>query len=326
MMRRRQGSGRRPAPRRGVALMLVLWLVVVLGTMAVGVAASVRGEVTLVGNLRARSAARYAAESGVVVAQSRLEALLRATPNPVDRARGFQDFERRHADLRETAVGSSRFGVAVADLNARLDLNHAEPETLRNFLLQFVGDRAATVLASAIEDWRDPDSGTRPGGAEAPEYARAGSIFEPSNGPFERLEEVRRVLGMSDSLAYRIAPFVTVDGDGRVNINSAEQTVLASLPGIGPEGARSLLQRRASGEVFTSAGVVEQVIRRGSTERGGSAGDGVIGASRTSTFPSRVLVISRGWQDGHPLSHEIQAVFAVSGSTLVLRAWRERDL
>lgn len=307
--------------------MLVLWLVVVLGTMAIGVATSVRGEVSVVGNLRARSAARYAAESGVVVAQARLEALLRATPNPVDRARAFRELERGFGDLREAAAGSSRFGVAVADLNARLDLNHAEPATLRNFLLQFVGEREASALAVAIEDWRDPDSGARPGGAEAPEYARAGSLFEPSNAPFERLEELRRVLGMTDSLAYRIAPFVTVDGDGRVNINSAERTVLASLPGIGPEGARNLLERRASGEIFTSAGVVEQILRRGgSQERSGTEPGGVIGAARTSTVPSRVLVISRGWQDGHPLSHEIQAVFAVAGSRLVLRAWRERDL
>jgi hypothetical protein len=42
--------------------------------------------------------------------------------------------------------------------------------------------------------------------------------------------------------------------------------------------------------------------------------------------PSRLLVVSRGWLGGHPLTHEIQAVYAISGSRLVLVRWRERDL
>jgi type II secretory pathway component PulK len=42
--------------------------------------------------------------------------------------------------------------------------------------------------------------------------------------------------------------------------------------------------------------------------------------------PSRLLVIVRGWMGGHALTHEIQAVFALSGNRLVLAHWRERDL
>jgi type II secretory pathway component PulK len=42
--------------------------------------------------------------------------------------------------------------------------------------------------------------------------------------------------------------------------------------------------------------------------------------------PSRVVVIVRGWLAGHPLTHEVQAVYAISGTSLVLVHWRERDL
>lgn len=42
--------------------------------------------------------------------------------------------------------------------------------------------------------------------------------------------------------------------------------------------------------------------------------------------PSRILVVSRGWLDGHPLSHEIQAVYALVGRELTLVRWRERLL
>jgi hypothetical protein len=42
-------------------------------------------------------------------------------------------------------------------------------------------------------------------------------------------------------------------------------------------------------------------------------------------MPSRLLVISRGWQDGHPLTHEIQAVYAIVGTSLKLHGVQERD-
>jgi hypothetical protein len=42
--------------------------------------------------------------------------------------------------------------------------------------------------------------------------------------------------------------------------------------------------------------------------------------------PSRILVASRGWLDGHALTHEIQAVYAVVGGALTLVRWRERTL
>jgi hypothetical protein len=42
--------------------------------------------------------------------------------------------------------------------------------------------------------------------------------------------------------------------------------------------------------------------------------------------PTRVLLVARGWRERFPLTHEIQAVYAIEGQTLVLVAWQERDL
>ena len=42
--------------------------------------------------------------------------------------------------------------------------------------------------------------------------------------------------------------------------------------------------------------------------------------------PSRIIVVSRGWLDGHRLTHESQAVYALNGARLTLVRWRERDL
>lgn len=39
----------------------------------------------------------------------------------------------------------------------------------------------------------------------------------------------------------------------------------------------------------------------------------------------RVLIVARGWQLGHDLTREVQAVYAIEGSELRLVRWRERD-
>lgn len=306
--------------RRGVALMLVLWLIVVLATIAVGVAALVRGEANVTVNVRARAAARYAAESGIVAATWRLRTLLHAARTPRDQALVFRRLDRVLGDVGEEQLGATQFQVAVADLDARIDLNNADAPMLIAFLEQFVDERQASELADALMDWRDTDELVRAGGAEREQYARAGSPFVPSNRPLQRLDELTRIKGFSDSLAERLAPYVTIRGAGRVDINTAPPQVLRALPGVGREGARLLVEARDHGDVFTSPAAVWSVMRNL------GAPVGSIDISKVAILPQRILIVSRGWDRGHALTHEVQAVFEVDGERLTLRFWTERDL
>ena len=88
-----------------------------------------------------------------------------------------------------------------------------------------------------------------------------------------------------------------------MNVNSAPEPVLAALPAVGSLTARNIVGRRRAGEVFTAA---------------------TFGAP-VSIVSTRLMLVSRGWQRGHPLTHEIQAVYAVVGQRLVLEGWEERD-
>jgi len=312
--------------RRGVALMLVLWLVVVLGTIALGVAAVVRGQANVVANVRARAAARYAAESGIVAATWRLRQLLRAAATPRDQALLFRHLDRVLEDMQQEQLGAARFQVAVADLNARIDLNVADEATLLAFFSQFVQSGEADRLVQALEDWRDADDVPRPEGAEAADYERAGSPFRPPNRPLQRLDELLRIKGFPQALADRIAPLVTVQGDGCVNLNTAPAAVLAATMGIGPAGASVIESKRRDGEVFTTLGEVWRILPQG----GGSDGR-ALDLFHLTTMPKRVLFISRGWESGTALTHEIQAIYDLDalqlaeGPRLVLRFWTERD-
>jgi general secretion pathway protein K len=291
--------------------MMVLWLIIVLGAMATAIVAAAHADSTLAGNLRARATARYAAESGIALAAVQLKQLLRDASSDETRARIFQDIDRHFDHLREVPIGRGRFGLVVIDLNARIDLNKSDPSIVQSLFAQFTDPDRSARAASALADWIDADDFVRAGGGELADYVTMDSPYAPRNAPLDRLDDLAHVLYVGDALAAAVAPYVTVASDGLVNLNSAPEPVLAALPGIGVSRARDIVARRTAGETFTSLAALADL---------GPA------SALVTIVPSRLLIVSRGWLDGHPLTHEIQAVYGIAGTTLYLMSWRERDL
>jgi general secretion pathway protein K len=245
--------------RRGVALVLTLWLIVIAGGIAAAVAAGTRTASSLAGNARARVAGRYAAESGVELAVAALEQRLDALADSSAR-RAYLNRLDDAVTQDSVVLGDQRFHVVLVDVNARLDVNAATEEQLGGLLATFGSAIDATTAARLVRAHIDD---VQPG-----EAARV----------FRSLDELARLPGVSPALVRSAAPYLTVDGDGHVNRATASDTV-----------------RRVAG-----GSLVDE--------------------------PSRILVVSRGWFAGHPLTHEIQAVYAVNGNRLALVRWRERDL
>lgn len=259
-------------PRRGVALMLVLWLVVLLATVGAAVAAHARTATRVAVNVRARAIARYAAESGVEAAVAALEAQLAARPDALARATYLNSLDARDAGGREQALGDARWQVALVDASARLDLNLAGEDALAALFAQVGAPDGGRGAARAVQAWLGAE-GVRDG------VGAAGGVGQaPRRRQFRSLDDLARVPGVSPALARAAAPHLTVDGDGRVNLAGASAAVRAAA--------------------------------RGETVR----------------EPTRLVIVSRGWQDGLPLTHEIQAVYAVRGDRLAFVRWRERDL
>ena len=257
--------------RRGVALVLVLWLVVVLASLAAAVTMSARRAVDVTVNTRARATARYAAESGVEVAVAELERELAGRPDAGARRAYFEALDRTPRDEAPQPLGAARFQVAIVDASARLDLNLAGEESLAALLAQLGAPDGGRTAARAIQRWS---------GAEG---LRAGAVDRGASMPlgrrsFASVDDLSRVPGVSPALARAAAPYLTVDGDGRVNRAAAAPPVRAA----------------ARGEL--------------------------------TDVPTRLIVVSRGWREGSPLTHEIQAVYAVDGARLSFVRWRERDL
>ena len=150
-------------PVRGVALLLVLWVLVLFIGLVAAFALAARTE-ALQGRYLARStAARYAAEAGVELAAVHLS-------GPDLARRWVPDGRPNRVEIEGYTVE-----VRVLDESAKVDLNVATSELLVG-LMTAVGadfDRARQI-AGAIADFRDADHLLTPeGGGEDPQYAAA---------------------------------------------------------------------------------------------------------------------------------------------------------
>lgn len=68
----------------------------------------------------------------------------------------------------------------------------------------------AQTPADRILDWREPGIGKRLNGAKAEDYRAAGIVYGPRKAPFESVEEVKLVMGMTAQLFDALAPALTV--------------------------------------------------------------------------------------------------------------------
>jgi type II secretory pathway component PulK len=284
----RRSQPRTRGDRRGVALIFVLWILVVFGFAISELLASAQTESHIISTLKSRAVARYAAESGILATTTALEKVLDSAADPADlaaRARHFDALGRAPVDL---APDRAQFQIAVVDLNARLDLNRSDSSVLRALFAEFVPGARADQIVGSLRQM-----------------------------PVTRFGELARVPGADDAFALAVAPYVTVSSNGIVNVNSAPEAVLAALPGIGPAKAQSFVTRRDAGEVFTSIDAFRPAP--------GGGTPAPLGGVLLGIAPSRLMIVSRGWQQGAPLMHEIQAVYLVLAGTLTLQSWEERD-
>lgn len=205
----------------GIALVSVLWIVALLSIVATGLSASVRSETRLVTNTEKVLRAQFAVESGVELA-----ALNLMYPQSV---RWPED-----GSIREVAVGDAQVRIATWNVTGKIDINAAPMPLLRNLLIQAGVDmESAALLSDAILDWRDRDDFRHLNGAEDTDYRIAGMAWGAKDAPFESIEELRLVLGMTDQIYAAIEDSVTVfSGQSGVNLQHASAQVVAALAGL----------------------------------------------------------------------------------------------
>ncbi|CAG1011568.1 hypothetical protein BURK2_04302 [Burkholderiales bacterium] len=228
----------RARQQRGIALVLVLWVTALLTVIGGGFAYSMRTEALVAQNSIALARARAAADGAVyrgIYQASRPQNTLEAW--------------RRNGQVYEFAHGGVALRVSILDESGKIDLNTVAEPLLLNVLQRLggIGAEEAARLVDAIVDWRDGDDLRRPAGAEEGDYRAAGRNYKPSNAPFESIEDLQRVLGMTPALYARLAPHLTVHSrQSGVNALYASPELLRSLPGATEEQVAAYVAQRQS--------------------------------------------------------------------------------
>jgi Type II secretion system (T2SS), protein K/FG-GAP-like repeat len=120
--------------------------------------------------------------------------------------------------------------ISVQDEFGKINLNQVPDNVLTGLIAATGVDRSrAQSLADAIADFRDPDNLRRFSGAEQTDYKAAGLTWGPKNAPFQEIEELQQVLGMTPEIYKRIAPYVSVHTTNWVNPSIADEQLTRIL-------------------------------------------------------------------------------------------------
>lgn len=225
--------------QRGIALMLVLWVLTLLTIIAVGMTGAQRTETTLAGNQLATVRFRAAAEAGVSYA---ILNLLAPTPALDEEA----DVWIPDGMPRPWRFGGESLEIQVYNEGSRIDINQAPKDLLMALTAALdLAEDEGIALADAIEDWRDSNDISQLNGAEDDDYEAAGRSYGAKDGPFDSVEELQLVLGFDSELYRTLAPALTVDsGTAEVEQEFAHPLVQAAVQGITLAEAEVALQEK----------------------------------------------------------------------------------
>ncbi|MEW5975195.1 MAG: type II secretion system protein GspK [Acidobacteriota bacterium] len=286
---------------KGIVLIALLWVLAALSLIAVSFASTVRLELQVAG-------AASDAERAYFFARGAAEAVLYRLAYP------DQDRERQK-ELFPYAGGMSHYWtvdgdlichVAIFDEAGKIDLNAAEEEVLARVLESAgVQDPLRSEIARKIVEFREP--------------ARSSSEARVDDGsphrPFHAVEELLLIPGVTKELLYghpkRSENGETLEARGlidlltaysnskQVNINYAEPEVLAALPGMSPEAARSISEARAI-EAFDSGSDLSQRISGIVSSEGLSA--------LTTQFSGRYCLVATAMVKGSKVRRSVKVV------------------
>jgi len=253
--------------KNGSTLVIAIWSLFLLTTFAVQLGFIVRQKLTLVHRLDNRDERYRIAESGIKFAITQLRKVDILTE---------ADFLSEHWSDQKDLYDNRRVGNGIFSINfdyndglhsrvmygmqdeeSKINLNTADAAVLTRLLESTanLGAREAEELAYRIIDWRDKDSFFQHPqyGAEDSDYKGRKYSYESKDSDFEVIDELLLIDKMDQEIYDNIRNYVTVYGEGKVNINTASEPVLLAL-GVRNYVAKNILLFRSGGDLIPGTG------------------------------------------------------------------------
>ncbi len=215
-----EGLAAAPDRSRGFALIVVLWFLVLLSAIGIYMMANGRSETALAHNLLAGARAEAVADAAIA------QIVFNQTdPDP-----------RKRWPLggapRRLALPGGEATVSLVDEGLKINPNLAS-DALMAGLFQATGvdPGKAASLGAAVADWVDPGPKPRPLGAKKEQYFQAGKTYGPTGAPFETLDDLQLVLGMTPPIFSAALPYLTIytDSDAPTDLKSAPAVIVRAI-------------------------------------------------------------------------------------------------
>ncbi len=252
----------RPAKtqQRGFVVVVVLCMIIMLTVLLFGFNHKSRANLRAVDALQKSTQALNCARAGLNVAITVVK-----DSNDIRSEKRFSDLLSGEAVF---PVGDGNCSIIVTEENGKLNLNLLKDKhgtlnrTRIDQLLRLIDllnkdcGRQARIgygLVPSVIDWTDSDEQVtclpfvkhESLGAESGYYAGLDTPYRCKNKPFESIDEMLLVKGVTHEVFDRLRDYVTVYSDGKVNINYASRRVIESLSEkMDPALARMIVDRR----------------------------------------------------------------------------------
>jgi general secretion pathway protein K len=240
---------------RGVAMVIVLWVIMVLSLLISGFAFTMQVETQVASFSRKELKAEMLARSGVEIARMQLMLHMKSpTESGLDALN--QDWVTNDTLYVDHELGEGKYNVKVTDEESKLPINVLDQTQLKRLMeLLSVDDSDSDVIVDSILDWKEAGELHRLNGAKSDYYERLSPPYRAKGAPLDRVEELLLIRGVTKEL-YDGAP-ATGNEPARpgfkdlfttrsvhVNVNTASSIVLQTILGLDDTHVAALLTRR----------------------------------------------------------------------------------
>ncbi|MFA5356736.1 MAG: hypothetical protein WC301_04955 [Candidatus Omnitrophota bacterium] len=329
---------------RGSILIIVIWTLFMLTSFALVLSEVIRQKIALVSRIQDRNKLHYICDAGAKKAIAALKNREQKNfysfgdsicDNPaifsnIRAGDGFASVSYEYFD-EISASRVTKYGLI--DEERKININRADENTLERLfrILLRMDEKDAQELAYAVVDWRDSDNITNNliGGAEDSYYTGLPRPYEAKDADLQVPEEIILIRGMNKEIYEKIKDYVTIYGEGRVNVNTASRVALLAV-GLSQEMADKVITFRCGEDgipgtsddnVFeTVSGIAPLLSRSFDLSPSQLAQISEVAADRLGVASGNFTIISRGSINNRKVT---QAATCVVNKDAQILYWRE---
>jgi general secretion pathway protein K len=246
----------------GIALLIVLWVVVLLLTIALSFSVMARTEIFSTLTFKEQMENKYLAEAGLQ--RGIVELFYRAANKNKQASFVEEKIFRTDGTTYIGKLENGSYKLSITDESGKININTLTDSSgivLNNLLVNLgIEKETADTIVDSILDWKSPTGLHRLHGADSSYYSSLPNPYKAKNANFDNLEELLLVKGVTPDILYGnvqrpgLIRFMTIYGNAtRININAAAPEVLKAIPFISADAVQKIVVLRSADNTEAAA-------------------------------------------------------------------------